>query len=556
VPGRSILAENSGNTLLLQRGIMSLSPPARPQRTHRRGLYVGSILISLAVFTLLGAAFLPKLYARPFSSVLLTLVLLALALAIGLHIRFLILFRREHGATAKALTTTEHEFQAIFDSALDGFLIVDEQGACMEANPAALAILGARRDEIIGHAIGEFFPQGGAKVIEFGSGHGEIRIVRRDGRSVFLEYAKTGYLPGRHSLVLRDVSKRNQAEAELRESREQFLEMAENIAEVFWTIDVDTKRVIYVSPAFETLTGRSLETLRVDPTSYQELFHPEDRVRVLAQLEEAVRTGRFDEEFRIVREDRAVRWVWVRASAVRDSSGRTWRLVGTAQDITARKSAEREIARSLELARSAWAEADALRKTTLALTQNLSMDTVLDTLLDSLLTLIPCDSARVLLSETEERLFLVRERRVREQALEPHRSPMTWNAADHGVLLKVLATQNLVLVRNTAEQEGWKHFKGHSHFRSWLGVPLVASEGVLGLLSLGDSQAYLFTQEHLRLAQSLAIPAAVAIQNARLYERAAIYGVELERRVADLEQTQRALEEAEKHQDVFRGKHH
>jgi PAS domain S-box-containing protein len=68
---------------------------------------------------------------------------------------------------------------------------------------------------------------------------------------------------------------------------------------------------------------------------------------------------------------------------------------------------------------------------------------------------------------------------------------------------------------------------------------------VLGVLSLGDMLAHTFTQEHLRLAKSLAIPAAVAIQNARLYERAEIYGVELEQRLVDLHQTQQALQQAE-----------
>jgi PAS domain S-box-containing protein len=305
-----------------------------------------------------------------------------------------------------------------------------------------------------------------------------------------------------------------------------------------------------VNPAFEALTGRPLETLSANPASYQELFHPEDSVRLLAQLEEASRTGRFDEEFRIVRPDRGIRWVWMRGTAVRDSSGEIYRLVGTAQDITARKSAEEEIARSLTLAQSAWAEADALRKTTLALTQNLSMDYVLDTLLASLLGLIPCDSAHVLLAETEEFLFLAREIHARNTPFEGHKSAKTWHTTDHPVLLKVLATQNSVLVRNTAEQEGWKHFKGHAHFRSWLGVPLIASGQVLGLLSLGHSGAHFFTEEHLRLAKSLAIPAAVAIQNARLYERAEIYGAELEKRLADLEQTQKALELAEKRTSV------
>jgi PAS fold len=140
--------------------------------------------------------------------------------------------------------------------------------------------------------------------------------------------------------------------------------------------------------------------------------HPaknEDRVRVLSRLAESVETGQFDEEFRITRLDKAIRWVLVRGFPVRDSAGVVRRLVGTAQDISARKSAEEQMARNLDLAESARAEAEAFRKTSLALTQNLSMDYVLDTLLQSLLKLVPCESAQVFLIEADTHLFLARE---------------------------------------------------------------------------------------------------------------------------------------------------
>jgi PAS domain S-box-containing protein len=520
-------------------------------------VYAGSVLISL-VATLVAAAFLPRLYTRPFSAVLLTLVLVALGLAIGLHVRFLVLLRREQRETARALTTTEHEFQSIFDSALDGLVILDDHGNCVEANPSAVAVLETRREDLVGHALRQFLGDSwgspGEEFSRVGSqdGRGEIELVRGDGHSISVEYStNANYLPFRHCVVLRDISKRKRALAELRQSEERFVQMADNIREIFWMIDAESKQVIYVNQAFETVTGRSLETLRANPTSYQELFHPEDRVRILTRLEEAARTGRFDEEFRIVRQDHAIRWVWVRGFPVRDSSGGIRRLVGTAQDVTSRKSAEEQITRSLALAESASAEADALRKTTLALTQNLSMDYVLDTLLASLLDLIPCDSARVLLVETDDRLFLARERNAQSGRPGVQTPRMTWNATDHAPLALALATQEAVLVRSSSDQEGWSRFKGHSQFHSWLGVPLIASGSVLGLLSLGDSEVAAFTKEHVRLAKSLAIPAAVAIQNARLYERAEIYGAELQRRLADLEQTQKALEQAERNRGQF-----
>ena len=530
---------------------MNAPRSADRQVSHRRGVYVGSILISLAVLTLLLATFLPRLYARPFTFLLLTLVLITLTAAIALHGRFLVLARQEQRDTVRALSTTEREFQTIFDSALDSLLILDDRGTCLEANPSALALFRVRRDELVGRAIGGFYASPELEGEDEGrlgrrDGQGEMRMVRQDGQNIFVEYSvKTNYVPGRHFVALRDISERKRAEVALRESDDRFQQMADNILETFWMLDSKTKAVVYVNRAFEALTGRSWDSLRANPTSYQELSHPEDRVRVLTRLEEAVGTGQFDEEFRIIRPDHAVRWIWVRGFPVRDASGAIHRLVGTAQDITARKSAEEQIARNLRLAESARAEADALRRTTLALTQNLRLDYVLDALLESLLALIPCESAQVLLAESADRLFLARERQSRRNARQTQKPPMTWNAIDYDPLMQVLATRDTVLVRDTVDQEGWAQFKGHSHFRSWLGIPLIASQEVLGLLCLGDLKSHVFAQEHVRLAKSLAIPAAVAIQNARLYERAEIYGAELEKQLADLERTHHALEKAE-----------
>jgi PAS domain S-box-containing protein len=530
---------------------MNVLRSVRWQGSHRPGGYAGSILISLAGLTLVVAAFLPRLYARSFSALLLTLVLLTLTAAIALHIRFLVLARRQQRDTVRALSTTEREFQTIFDSALDSLLILDDRGTCLEANPSALTLFSVRRDELVGRAIGGFYASPvlqGQKEMSLGrrDGQGEMRMVRRDGQNIFVEYSvKTNYMPGRHCVALRDISERKRAETALRESDDRFQQMADNILETFWMLDSKTKEVVYVNRAFEVLTGRPYDSLRANPSSYHELFHPEDRVRVLTRLEEAIGTGQLDEEFRIIRPDHAVRWIWVRGFPVKDGPGSIHRLVGTAQDITARKFAEEQMARNLRLAESARAEADALRRTTLALTQNLSMDYVLDTLLESLLNLISCDSAQVLLAESPDRLFLARECQSRRNGRQTQKPPMTWDATEYPPLMQVLATRTTLLVRDTADQEGWGKFKGHSHFGCWLGIPLIASQEVLGLLCLGDLKSNVFAQEHIRLAKSLAIPAAVAIQNARLYERAEIYGAELEKQLADLERAHHALEQAE-----------
>ena len=186
---------------------------------------------------------------------------------------------------------------------------------------------------------------------------------------------------------------------EYRASQDHLQQMASNIGEIFWTIDAETKRALYLNDAYETITGRSCQSLLDNPTSYEGLIHPEDRARVLAKLEEATQTGQFDERFRIVCIRGEVRWVKVHGFPVRDRSGKIRRLIGTAQEITAQKEAEDQVAKNLAVAQSAWAEADALRKGTLALTQDLRMDFVLDALLRSLAELVPYTCARVLIPE-------------------------------------------------------------------------------------------------------------------------------------------------------------
>jgi len=539
---------------------MNIFLSVRHESARHRWVPAGSIVIALTIVALVAAAFVPRAYSDRWPSVLLALVLVALCAAIALHARFLFLARRQHGETARVLDSTEREFQSIFDSALDAILILDDQGICLEANPAAVALFGTERQEFVGYPIRKFYlpasslENTGDPFVGRNSGHREIELVRRNGESIFVEYTvKSNYLPGRHVAVLRDVSPRRQAEAALRESDERFRQMADNIQEIFWMIDAATKQVISVNEAFETITGRSLYTLRENPTSYQELFHPEDRVRILTRLEEAAATGQIDEEFRIIRPDHVVRWVSVHGFPVRDATGVVRRLVGTAQDITARKSAEEQMGRNLALAESASAEADAFRKTTLALTQNLSMDYVLDTLLQSLLKLVPCDSARVLLVETDTHLFLAREMQHSESNRRLPKCPATLDASDNRFLMQVLGTKAAVLLADTSGDHEWQTFKGHSHMRSCLCAPLIASGRVLGLLSLGDTRARAFSQEHLRLAKSLAIPAAVAIQNARLYERAEIYGAELEQRLEDLQRAQNALRQAQESRALSEG---
>jgi transcriptional regulator with GAF, ATPase, and Fis domain len=250
---------------------------------------------------------------------------------------------------------------------------------------------------------------------------------------------------------------------------------------------------------------------------------------VLAKLEEAMHTGLLNEEFRILRPDGQVRWVWVNGVPVRDDAGTIREMVGSALDITARKLAEGQVARHLATAEAAReqseasrAEAEALRRATLALTQNLAMDAVLDTLLRCLREVVPYDSASVILTETDGRLFVARE----SPPAPANRPVVTLETNQSALAQRVLLLKKSVHIADTREETEWRDIKPLANIRCWIGVPLIVSDSILGLLSIGNTRSRTFTTEHFRRAKSLAIPAAVAIHNARLYEWAEIYAAE------------------------------
>jgi PAS domain S-box-containing protein len=352
------------------------------------------------------------------------------------------------------------------------------------------------------------------------------------------------------ALLLADVirqmhSTERQAKTVFADSEQEFHQMADNIQEVFWVVDAESKKATYVNPAYETITGRSCRSLIEEPSSYQKAIHPDDRAQVLAKLEQAAQSGHFEERFRIVRPDGELRWVWVRGFPRKDRNGKITRLGGSALDITALKHAEDQVQANLAKANSAWSEAEALHKATLALTEDLHMDSVLDALLRSLAELVPYTCARVLVPEGGPHWLALGEKSFLEPSKKAPRCPLTFVADDSPFFRRIWSERRRVLIPDTRKQEGWQTFAGHQEFCSWLSVPLVASEEFLGFLSVGHIEPSHFTEDHLRRAELLAIPAAVAIQNARLYSTAEIYGSELEKRLTDLQKAEQALDQSE-----------
>lgn len=107
--------------------------------------------------------------------------------------------------------------------------------------------------------------------------------------------------------------------------------------EVVWVRDLAEERIVYISPAFARIWGRPVEALLESPRTWIEAIHPEDRERVLSAAVNEARSAQDSIEYRILRPDGALRWVYDRSYPIRDAEGRIRRLAGVVEDITDRR---------------------------------------------------------------------------------------------------------------------------------------------------------------------------------------------------------------------------
>jgi len=128
-------------------------------------------------------------------------------------------------------------------------------------------------------------------------------------------------------------------EIALAEGEERFQQLVEHINEVFWVSAPDQSQVLYISPLYETVWGRSCASLLQDPRSLWDAVHPQDQERLLTHQPEADVAG-FQGECRIVRPDNSIRWVRARTFPIRNQYGEIIRFAGIAEDITEQKRVE------------------------------------------------------------------------------------------------------------------------------------------------------------------------------------------------------------------------
>ncbi|MFM8321231.1 MAG: GAF domain-containing protein, partial [Chloroflexota bacterium] len=158
-------------------------------------------------------------------------------------------------------------------------------------------------------------------------------------------------------------------------------------------------------------------------------------------------------------------------------------------------------------------QADTLREVARILNYSLDQQRLLEMILDQLARVVDYDSASIMLLNGEQ-LHIAAARRFRNPA-EQLNIPTQLSVYQH--IRELIDRRRPVIIEDTSQDVRWQQYPVSGYIQSWLGVPLVGRDQVIGLLNLDKETPRFYTQPDAALASTFANQAAIAIENSRLY---------------------------------------
>ncbi|MCU0486813.1 MAG: GAF domain-containing protein, partial [Anaerolineales bacterium] len=197
--------------------------------------------------------------------------------------------------------------------------------------------------------------------------------------------------------------------------------------------------------------------------------------------------------------------------------------------------------------------AETLNAVSLALSQTLDFEKVLHTLVDFVIRLVPVDHAYIVIVENETNLSLRVTRGYEAEAVTRLAIGTSFRLGQVPYVQQVMSRQDSVLIEDTREYPGWETLITREAVGSWLGIPILAGGGTIGVLGLQKSEPNFFNTKHIGLAELVAAQAAVSIQNAWLFEQVRAGHERLQslsRRLVEVQESERRYIARELHDEA------
>ena len=255
---------------------------------------------------------------------------------------------------------SEIKYRSFFESSMDGILLTVTDGEILSANPAACEIFGMTEAEIC--AAGRFglVDLADPRLYELmkerqstGRAKGEITLIRKNGSKFEAELTSAIFTDThgleRTSMIIRDITERKQAEQRIKESNERYNLISKATNDMVWDWDLVTGKVYRNKEGWKKIFrigNKEIENNTID--DWDSRIHPDD-LEVVKQIEHEIQKSEkdfFEIECRVLRDDGTYAYIHDRGNVIRNEQGKAIRLIGATQDITARKEAELEVAKS------------------------------------------------------------------------------------------------------------------------------------------------------------------------------------------------------------------
>jgi PAS domain S-box-containing protein len=427
------------------------------------------------------------------------------------------------------LQEREAQHRSIFEATSDGLIIRDMNGFVVEANPAACNMHGYAYEEFLGlHRTDIIDAKDHAMVAEYmkaiQAGHsflGQAVDLRKDGSSFPVEVRGTTftYQGKPHTLsVLRDITERVAAEQQLREKEEQYRSIFEATYDGVCIYDMDGF-LAEVNPAFCSMYGYTREELIGLRVSI--IIPPERQHYVDHALKSLKDGGEYQALVKCVRKD------GTQFYAETNSTTFTYRgkphALGVIRDTTEQVQAKKLLEQRVE---ERTRELSSLLEISHTVASTLQLKPLLGLILDQLKILVDYTGSSILTLEGEDLVFLDSRNPIPGEQLLQMRFPLK----NLRLIWKTITSRESIIIQDSHENSPLAHaFRvalgelletTFSYVRACMFVPLMLREQVMGMLVLTSSEKQAFTPHHATLALAIANQAAVAIENARLYEQA------------------------------------
>src|SRR6185295_5990533 len=283
------------------------------------------------------------------------LVLAAITPAIVIMVG--VLHRRTTEQFAAQLRESEQRFKAFMDNSPAVAWIKDEQGRYVYVNTPFELTFNLRAGELTGKTGPEPWSAETGKQLEEND-----RLVLESGKPRYLYETLSGQDGQRqYWWILQfpvdagagqrfaggmavEITERKQAEEALRASEERYALAAQSVNDGLWDWNLKTNEVYY-SQRWKAMLGCDDGDIGTTPFEWFRRVHPDDLAQVQTLLQDHLegRSPTFESEHRMRHKDRGYRWVLSRGLAVRNGSGRPYRMVGAQSDTTQRKLAEEQL---------------------------------------------------------------------------------------------------------------------------------------------------------------------------------------------------------------------